>query len=99
MTRSLISPACVHIQDLEEQSAVISAAIAAAAVATTNAAAATPTKGGQHMSLAEHRALVAKRLEAQREESARGVAELRADLSRWGGTEQVQQPYHHMYTN
>ena len=36
----------------------------------------------QHISLAEHRALVSKRLEAQREEAARGVSELKADLKR-----------------
>ena len=68
-------------QELREQNAMFTAAVSAAT--------STPTKtgggGGAFISLAEHRALVARRLEAQREESARGLDELRADLKRRSG--------------
>ena len=68
-------------QELREQTAVFTAAVAAAtSTPTKTAGGGGGNGGGSFISLAEHRALVARRLEAQREESAKGLEELRSDL-------------------
>ena len=64
---------------------MFSAALAAATAVhsgSSSASTAGPAVQQQHITLAEHRAMVTKRLEAQREEAARGVSELKADLKR-----------------